>query len=230
MTRTVKGEVVASTFDEPATRHVQVAEMVIEKAKRLVEHEEGRDHPARLDHPPGPRLQHRAAGSGKVLTGGVGQRPAEAEALLRRRPQHRGRRLADHHRHRADRHRQSHGRRDLRGVQGHRQHGNPPRPPHGREADLPGDQRQSFRHPPRGIAALPDVLQKMWILRKLLYNMDDLEAMDFLLDKVKATKTNNDFFDSMRGGGGNQCFQPGRAAVSPSGLIARTPENFWTSR
>ena len=46
----------------------------------------------------------------------------------------------------------------------------------------------------------PDVLQKMWILRKLLYNMDDLEAMDFLLDKVKATKTNNDFFDSMRGG------------------------------
>jgi transcription termination factor Rho len=46
----------------------------------------------------------------------------------------------------------------------------------------------------------PDVLQKMWILRKLLYNMDDLEAMDFLLDKVKATKTNNEFFDSMRGG------------------------------
>jgi transcription termination factor Rho len=47
----------------------------------------------------------------------------------------------------------------------------------------------------------PDVLQKMWILRKLLYNMDDLEAMDFLLDKVKATKNNGEFFDAMRGGG-----------------------------
>jgi transcription termination factor Rho len=47
----------------------------------------------------------------------------------------------------------------------------------------------------------PDVLQKMWILRKLLYNMDDLEAMDFLLDKVKATKNNGEFFDAMRSGG-----------------------------
>jgi transcription termination factor Rho len=44
----------------------------------------------------------------------------------------------------------------------------------------------------------PDVLQKMWILRKLLYNMDDLEAMEFLLDKIKATKNNAEFFDSMR--------------------------------
>ena len=44
----------------------------------------------------------------------------------------------------------------------------------------------------------PDVLQKMWVLRKLLYNMDDLEAMEFLLDKIKATKNNGEFFDSMR--------------------------------
>jgi transcription termination factor Rho len=44
----------------------------------------------------------------------------------------------------------------------------------------------------------PDILQKVWILRKLLYPMDELEAMEFLLDKVRATKTNNDFFDSMR--------------------------------
>jgi transcription termination factor Rho len=43
-----------------------------------------------------------------------------------------------------------------------------------------------------------DVLQKMWVLRKLLYNMDDLEAMEFLLDKIKATKNNGEFFDSMR--------------------------------
>ncbi|HNL22023.1 MAG TPA: transcription termination factor Rho, partial [Rhodocyclaceae bacterium] len=46
----------------------------------------------------------------------------------------------------------------------------------------------------------PDVLQKMWVLRKLLYPMDDLEAMEFLLDKVKATKGNNEFFDAMRRG------------------------------
>jgi transcription termination factor Rho len=46
----------------------------------------------------------------------------------------------------------------------------------------------------------PDILQKVWILRKLLYPMDELEAMEFLLDKVKQTKTNSDFFDSMRRG------------------------------
>ncbi len=46
----------------------------------------------------------------------------------------------------------------------------------------------------------PDVLQKMWVLRKLLYNMDDLEAMEFLLDKIKSTKSNGEFFDAMRSG------------------------------
>ena len=46
----------------------------------------------------------------------------------------------------------------------------------------------------------PDVLQKMWVLRKLLYNMDDMEAMEFLLDKIKATKNNAEFFDAMRRG------------------------------
>jgi transcription termination factor Rho len=46
----------------------------------------------------------------------------------------------------------------------------------------------------------PAVLQKMWVLRKLLYNMDDLEAMEFLLDKIKATKNNGEFFDAMRAG------------------------------
>jgi transcription termination factor Rho len=70
MQRSVKGEIIASTFDEPAARHVHVAEMVIERAKRLVELE-GRGHPAGLHHPPGPRLQQRRALSGKVLSGGV---------------------------------------------------------------------------------------------------------------------------------------------------------------
>ena len=148
MTRTVRGEVVASTFDEPASRHVQVAEMVIEKAKRLVEHK--KDVVILLDSITRLARAYNTVvpASGKVLTGGVDanalQRP---EALLRRGAQHRGRRLADHHRHRADRHRQPHGRRDLRGVQGHRQHGDPPRPAHAREAHLPGDQRQPLGHP-----------------------------------------------------------------------------------
>ncbi len=110
MQRSVKGEVVASTFDEPASRHVQVAEMVIEKAKRLVEHK--KDVVILLDSLTRLARAYNTVvpASGKVLTGGVRrQRPAKAQALLRCRAQHRRRRLADHHRHRADRHRQPHG-------------------------------------------------------------------------------------------------------------------------
>ena len=125
MQRSVHGEVVSSTFDEPAVRHVQVAEMVIEKAKRLVEH--GRDVVILLefDHAAWPRLQHRRA----VLRQGADRRrrrqcAAAAEALLRRRAQYRGRRLADHHRDGADRYRLAHGRSHLRRVQRHRQFGN----------------------------------------------------------------------------------------------------------
>ena len=129
MQRSVKGEVISSTFDEPAVRHVQVAEMVIEKAKRLVEH--GRDVVIllELDHPAWPRLQHRSA----VVRQSADRRRrrqcvAAAEALLRRRAQYRGRRLADHHCDGADRYRQPHGRSDFRRVQGHRQFGIDPRP------------------------------------------------------------------------------------------------------
>ena len=116
--------------------------------------EEGRGDPARLDHPPGARLQQRAA----VVGQGADrrrrrQRAAAAEALLRRGAQHRGRRLAHHHRHRADRHRQPHGRGDLRGIQGHRQLRDPPRPPDVREARLPVDPAQQERHAARGAAA-----------------------------------------------------------------------------
>ena len=127
MQRSVKGEVISSTFDEPAQRHVQVAEMVIEKAKRLVEH--GRDVVILLDSITRlrPRLQHRGA----VIGQGVDrrrrrQRSAAAEAVFRRGAQHRGGRLADHHRDGADRYRQPHGRSDLRGIQGHRQLGTHP--------------------------------------------------------------------------------------------------------
>ncbi len=121
MARSVKGEVVSSTFDEPATRHVSVAEMVIEKAKRLVEHKRDVVILLELDHPPGARLQHGRS----VLGQGADrrrrrQRLAAAEAVFRRGAQHRGRRLLDDHRHRADRYRVAHGRGDLRGIQGHR--------------------------------------------------------------------------------------------------------------
>ena len=95
MQRSVNGEVISSTFDEPAQRHVQVAEMVIEKAKRLVEHKKDvvilLDSITRL----GRAYNTVVPSSGKVLTGGVDANAlAAAEALLRRRAQHRGRRLA----------------------------------------------------------------------------------------------------------------------------------------
>ena len=69
MQRSVQGEVISSTFDEPAQRHVQVAEMVIEKAKRLVEHKKDVRDPARLDHAPGARLQHRRPAVGQDPVG-----------------------------------------------------------------------------------------------------------------------------------------------------------------
>ena len=154
MLRTVRGEVISSTFDEPAARHVQVAEMVIERAKRLVELQKDviilLDSITRLAR----AYNNVLPSSGKVLTGGV-----DANALQRPKrffgagAQCRRRRLAHHHRHRADRHRFAHGRGDLRGVQGHRQLRNPPRSPHGREARLPVDPDQQVGHPARGTAA-----------------------------------------------------------------------------
>ena len=107
-----------------------------------------RGDPARLDHPSGARLQHRAAALGQgALRRCRRQRAAPPEALLRRGAQHRGGRLADHHRHGAGRHRQPHGRRHLRGVQGHRQLRDPPRPQAGGQARLPGDRHQQVGHP-----------------------------------------------------------------------------------
>jgi transcription termination factor Rho len=116
MDRSVKGEIISSTFDEPAARHVQVAEMVIEKAKRLVEHK--RDVVILLDS-----ITRLARAS--VIGQGIDrrrrrQRLAAPEAVLRRRAQHRGRRLVDHHLDGADRNRLAHGRGHLRGIQGHR--------------------------------------------------------------------------------------------------------------
>ena len=153
MQRSVKGEVISSTFDEPATRHVQVAEMVIEKAKRLVEHK--RDVVILLDSIT--RLARAyntiVPSSGKILSGGVDsnalQRPKRFFGAARNIEEGR---LVDDRRHGADRHRKPHGRHHLRGIQGHRQYGDSPRPQDGRQACFSGDRHQSQRHQKRGAA------------------------------------------------------------------------------
>ena len=199
MTRSVKGEVVASTFDEPATRHVQVAEMVIEKAKRLVEHK--KDVVILLDSITRLARAYNTVqpASGKVLTGGV-----DANALQK------PKRFFG-----AARHIEEGGsltiiatalidtgsRMDDVIYEEFKGTGN---------LEIHLDRRMAEKRVYPAINVnrsgtrreelllTPDVLQKMWVLRKLLYNMDDLEAMEFLLDKIKATKNNAEFFDSMR--------------------------------
>ncbi|MDR2506963.1 MAG: transcription termination factor Rho [Candidatus Accumulibacter sp.] len=199
MTRSVRGEVVASTFDEPATRHVQVAEMVIEKAKRLVEHK--KDVVILLDSITRLARAYNTVqpASGKVLTGGVDanalQKPKRffgaarnieeggsltiiATALIDT-----GSRMDDVIYE------------EFKGT-GNMEIHLDRRMAEKRVYPAINVNRSGTRR--EELLLLPDVLQKMWILRKLLYNMDDLEAMEFLLDKIKATKNNGEFFDSMR--------------------------------
>ncbi len=201
MTRTVRGEVVASTFDEPATRHVQVAEMVIEKAKRLVEHK--KDVIILLDSITRLARAYNTVqpASGKVLTGGVDanalQKPKRffgaarnieeggsltiiATALIET-----GSRMDDVIYE------------EFKGT-GNMEIHLDRRMAEKRIYPAINVNRSGTRR--EELLLKPDVLQKMWILRKLLYNMDDLDAMEFLLDKVKSTKTNNEFFDAMRRG------------------------------
>ncbi len=201
MQRTVRGEVVASTFDEPATRHVQVAEMVIEKAKRLVEHK--KDVVILLDSITRLARAYNTVvpASGKVLTGGVDanalQRPKRffgaarnieeggsltiiATALIDT-----GSRMDDVIYE------------EFKGT------GN-------MEIHLDRRMAEKRTYPAINVnrsgtrkeemLLRPEILQKVWVLRKVLYPMDDLEATEFLVDKVKATKNNAEFFDSMRRG------------------------------
>ncbi|AJP48044.1 transcription termination factor Rho [Rugosibacter aromaticivorans] len=199
MTRTVKGEVIASTFDEPATRHVQVAEMVIEKAKRLVEHK--KDVVILLDSITRLARAYNTVqpASGKVLTGGVDanalQKPKRffgaarnieeggsltiiATALIET-----GSRMDDVIYE------------EFKGT-GNMEIHLDRRMAEKRVYPAINVNRSGTRR--EELLLKPDVLQKMWVLRKLLYNMDDMEAMEFLLDKVKATKNNGEFFDAMR--------------------------------
>ncbi|KMJ53163.1 MULTISPECIES: transcription termination factor Rho [Vogesella] len=199
MQRSVKGEVVSSTFDEPATRHVQVAEMVIEKAKRLVEHK--KDVVILLDSITRLARAYNTVipSSGKVLTGGVDanalQRPKRFFGAARNIEE--GGSLTIIATALVD----TGSRMDDVIFEEFKGTGN---------MELHLDRRMAEK---RTFPAIninrsgtrreelliqQDQLQRIWVLRKLLYPMDDLEAMEFLLGKIKATKTNLAFFDSMR--------------------------------
>jgi len=201
MIRSVKGEVVSSTFDEPASRHVQVAEMVIEKAKRLVEHK--KDVVILLDSITRLARAYNTVvpASGKVLTGGVDanalQRPKRffgaarnveeggsltilATALIDT-----GSRMDDVI------YEEFKGTGNMEIHLDRRMYEKRIFP--AINVNRSGTRREE-------LLIKQDVLQKIWVLRKLLYPMDELEATEFLLDKVRATKNNGDFFDSMRRG------------------------------
>ena len=200
MTRSVRGEVVASTFDEPAARHVQVAEMVIEKAKRMVEHK--KDVVILLDSITRLARAYNTVvpASGKILTGGV-----DANAL------HRPKRFFG-----AARNVEEGGsltiiatalvetgsRMDDVIYEEFKGTGN---------MELHLDRRMAEKRlfPAINInksgtrreemLVSNDRLQRMWLLRKFLHPMDDLEATEFLVGKLKDSKNNDEFFELMRG-------------------------------
>ena len=200
MTRSVRGEVVASTFDEPAQRHVQVAEMVIEKAKRMVEHKKDvviiLDSITRLAR----AYNTVVPTSGKILTGGV-----DAHAL------HRPKRFFG-----AARNVEEGGSltiiatalidtgsrmddvifEEFKGTGNMELHLDR-RLAEKRVFPAININRSGTRR--EELLVSKEQLQRMWLLRKVLHPMDDLEAAEFLLDKVKMTKNNDDFFESMRG-------------------------------
>ncbi|MGB5177336.1 MAG: transcription termination factor Rho [Gammaproteobacteria bacterium] len=199
MSRSVKGEVISSTFDEPASRHVQVAEMVIEKARRMVEHKHDvvilLDSITRL----GRAYNTVVPSSGKVLTGGVDanalQRPKRFFGAARNIEE--GGSLTILATALVD----TGSRMDDVIYEEFKGTGN---------SEIHLDRRIAEkrvypainlnRSGTRREELLTDAkeLQKMWILRKLLHPMDELAAMEFLLDKLKSTKSNADFFESMK--------------------------------
>ena len=199
MQRMVKGEVVASTFDEPATRHVQVAEMVIEKAKRLVEHK--KDVVILLDSITRLARAYNTVipSSGKVLTGGV-----DANAL------HRPKRFFG-----AARNVEEGGsltiiatalvdtgsKMDEVIYEEFKGTGN-------MELHLSRKIAEKRVYPAIDITrsgtrreellTAQDELQKMWILRKFVHPMGEIDAMEFMIDKLSMTKTNDEFFEAMK--------------------------------
>ena len=199
MERTVRGEVVSSTFDEPATRHVQVAEMVIEKAKRLTEHKEDvvilLDSITRLAR----AYNTVVPSSGKVLTGGVDanalQRPKRffgaarnieeggsltiiATALIDT-----GSKMDDviYEEFKGTGNMEIHLDRRI-----------------SEKRVFPSININRSGTRKEELLTQPDELQKMWVLRKVLHPMDELAAIEFLLSKLQDTKTNAEFFEAMK--------------------------------
>ncbi|HSW68713.1 MAG TPA: transcription termination factor Rho [Gammaproteobacteria bacterium] len=199
MTRSVRGEVIASTFDEPANRHVQVAEMVIEKAKRLVEHK--RDVVILLDSITRLARAYNTVvpASGKVLTGGVDanalQRPKRFFGAARNIEEGGSLTII------ATSLIETGSKMDDVIYEEFKGTGN---------MEIHLDRRIAERriYPAINInrsgtrreelITKPDEMQKMWILRKLLQPMEDLAAIEFIIDRLKSTKTNEDFFDAMK--------------------------------
>jgi transcription termination factor Rho len=198
MQRTVKGEVVSSTFDEPATRHVQVAEMVIEKAKRLVEH--GRDVIILLDNITrlGRAYNTVVPSSGKVLTGGVDanalQRPKRFFGAARNIEE--GGSLTIISTALID----TGSRMDEVIFEEFKGTGNSELILDRKVADkrvFPAIDITRSGTRKEELLVTPDTLKKMYVLRRILNPMGTVDAIEFLLDKLKSTKTNGDFFESM---------------------------------
>ena len=199
MQRSVKGEVIASTFDEPATRHVQVAEMVIEKAKRSVEHK--KDVVILLDSITRLARAYNTVtpASGKILSGGV-----DANAL------HRPKRFFG-----AARNVEEGGsltiiatalvdtgsKMDEVIFEEFKGTGNMELHLSRKIAEkrvFPAIDFNRSGTRKEDLLTTPDELQKMWILRKILNPMGEVEAMEFLIDKLMVAKTNDEFFEIMK--------------------------------
>ena len=201
MARSVRGEVIASTFDEPATRHVQVAEMVIEKAKRLVEHK--RDVVILLDSITRLARAYNTVipSSGKVLTGGVDanalQRPKRFFGAARNIEE--GGSLTIIATALID----TGSKMDEVIYEEFKGTGNLELHLERRIAEkrvYPAINLNRSGTRREDLLVKPDELQKMWILRKLLHPMDEIAAIEFLIERLRNTKTNEDFFDSMKKG------------------------------
>ncbi|SEQ51297.1 transcription termination factor Rho [Solimonas aquatica] len=199
MQRTVRGEVVASTFDEPASRHVQVAEMVIEKAKRLVEHK--RDVVILLDSIT--RLARAyntvAPSSGKVLTGGVDanalQKPKRFFGAARNIEEGGSLTII------ATALVETGSKMDEVIYEEFKGTGNMELHLERRIAEkrvFPAININRSGTRKEELMMDPADLNKVWILRKLLHDMDEIAAMELLMDRMKQTKTNAAFFDSMK--------------------------------
>ena len=198
MQRTVKGEVVSSTFDEPAARHVQVAEMVIEKAKRLVEH--GRDVVILLDSITrlGRAYNTVVPSSGKVLTGGVDanalQRPKRFFGAARNIEE--GGSLTIIATALID----TGSRMDEVIFEEFKGTGNSELILDRKIADkriFPAIDITRSGTRKEELLVPKETLSKMYVLRRILNPMGTVDAMEFLLGKIKQTKSNSDFFDSM---------------------------------